>query len=211
MRNSSGQWHQLLPHQAPGSKSNIHSKSELRERLFWPGWRSSRSWSGAAGSMLCSRLPSCSHTQTTRVPYSVFPIPCSPSRVPIPCSQSRVLHPMFPILCSHPVFSIPCCPSHVLYSMFPTPRSPSCVPIPCSPSHVPHPMFSIPCSHPLLPSRVPHSMFPPRVPIPCSPSPVPIPAREHCSRKLMLLSSWLETTKTFLCCCQLRYSGYSVT
>lgn len=168
MRNSSGQWHQLLPHQAPGSKSNIHSKSELRERLFWPGWRSSRSWSGAAGSMLCSRLPSCSHTQTTRVPYSVFPIPCSPSRVPIPCSQSRVLNPVFPILCSHPVFSIPCCPSHVLYSMFPTPRSPSCVPIPCSPSHVLHPMFpssvAIPCSPFHVPTPCSHPVFP----IPCS-------------------------------------------
>lgn len=39
-----------------GSKSNIHSKSELRKRFFWPGWVSSRSWSSP---------PSLSHAETT--------------------------------------------------------------------------------------------------------------------------------------------------
>lgn len=85
----------------PGSKSNIHSKSELRERLFWPGWMSSRAWPRAAGNTLCSSPPS--------------------------------------LL-----------------------------------AHTDHPTFSV-------------------------------PAREHCIRKLMLLSSWLEATKKSLRCCQLLY------
>lgn len=85
----------------PGSKSNIHSKSELRERLFWPGWMSSRAWPRATGNTLRSSPPS--------------------------------------LL-----------------------------------AHTDHPTFSV-------------------------------PAQEHCIRKLMLLSSWLEATKKSLRCCQLLY------